>query len=210
MHLPPAVPQMIGRQSTGAAAAGSSSTDWGIQSPVLSPLVDCLYCRVQLVQIRSKQRATYGETFVKCPNNIKVSQFLFNFEFLDVVLAAMVTFRMVFMQDDPTTCGIIMSEVQYEIYLRNPEKHAIRSKKLIPFSSGNDGHGSMDCILEQKQEVDAMNQKIDSAVTALWEFKVQVQRVKMDYIVIVVVCVGVAVGCLLSKIKQSLWSFCWS
>jgi predicted acetyltransferase len=68
----------------------------------------------------------------------------------------------------------------------------------------------MDCILELKQEVDAMNQKIDSAVTALWEFKVQVQRVKMDYIVIVVVCVGVAVGCLLSKIKQSLWSFYWS
>lgn len=57
----------------------------------------------------------------------------------------------------------------------------------------------MDRILELKQEVDAMNQKIDSAVTALWELKVQVQRV-MDYIVIVAVCVGVAVGCLLSKI----------
>ena len=48
----------------------------------LPPLVECPDCRVQLVRIRSNQRATYGKTFVKCPNNIKVSQFVFNLEFL--------------------------------------------------------------------------------------------------------------------------------
>ena len=82
---------MSGSQLRGAAAAGSSSTDGGIQSPLLNPLVDCPDCRVQLVRIRSKQRGTYGQTFVKCPNNIKVSQFLFNFELLDGFDAARVS-----------------------------------------------------------------------------------------------------------------------
>jgi len=51
-----------------------------------------------------------------------------------------------------------------------------------------------------KQEVDALNKKIDSAVKDVLELKLQVQRVQTDYVVIVAVCVGVALGCIMSKI----------
>jgi hypothetical protein len=36
----------------------------------------CSICRVQVEQIRSKQRETYGQTFVKCPYSVKVSDFV--------------------------------------------------------------------------------------------------------------------------------------
>lgn len=104
------------------------------------------------------------------------------------------------MQGDPTTCGIIMSEDQYDAFLRNPEQHKIGSKKVIHFSSGEGGHGSVDPILDLKQELDEMKQKFDSAVNDLWEVKVQVQKMKMDYVLIAAVCVGVAIGCLMSKL----------
>jgi len=78
----PVVAQMSGSQYMGGGAAGSSSG--GIQSLAFAPLVDCPHYKVKLVRIRSKQQATFGQTFVKCPNNIKVSQiFLFNFVLLD-------------------------------------------------------------------------------------------------------------------------------
>ena len=104
------------------------------------------------------------------------------------------------MQDDPTTCGIIMSEVQYAAYLRNPGELPARWKKVIPPSCGDHGGSSDDCILEMKQEVDALKLKIDSAVDGLWDLKVQVQRLKSESIVIAAVCVGVALGCIVSKI----------
>ena len=78
------------------------------------------------------------------------------------------------MQDDPTTCGVIMSEAQYAAYLRNPGELPARWKKVIPPSCGDHGGGSDDCILEMKQEVDALKLKIDSAVDGLWDLKVQV------------------------------------
>ncbi|XP_066353945.1 uncharacterized protein [Miscanthus floridulus] len=162
---------MSGSQFKGGAAACSSSA--AIQSPALFPLVDCPKCRIQLVRITSKQRETYGKTFVKCPNNIK---------------------------DDSTTCPIIMSEAQYEAYLRNPEQHPIRSKKVIPFNSVDGGHGSMDLNLDLKQDLEVVKAKLDSVVIDLWELKVQVQVVKKDYVIIAAVCVGVAIGCLMSKI----------
>jgi hypothetical protein len=44
-----------------------------------------------------------------------------------------------------------------------------------------------------------MKAKLDSVVTDLWQLKVQVQILK-DYVIIAAVCVGVAIGCLMSKI----------
>ena len=76
------------------------------------------------------------------------------------------------MQDDSTTCPIIMSEAQYEAYLRNPEQHPIRSKKVIPFNSVDGGHGSMDLSLDLKQDLEVVKAKLDSDVIDLWELKV--------------------------------------
>ena len=104
------------------------------------------------------------------------------------------------MQDDPTTCDIIMSEAQYVAYLRNPEQLPTQWKKVIPHSPGHHVGGSVDHILDMKREVDALRQKIDSAVSDVGDLKIQVQRVKMDYVVIAALCVGVALGCLMSKI----------
>jgi len=60
--------------------------------------------------------------------------------------------------------------------------------------------GSVDRIVDMKQEVNALNKKIDSVVKDVLELKLQVQRVKTDYVVIAAVCVGVALGCIMSKI----------
>lgn len=95
---------------------------------------------------------------------------------------------------------IIVSEAQYLTYLRNPEQRPTRWKKVMAPSSGEHGGGSVDLFLEMKQELDALNVKIDSGVNGLWELKVQVQRVKTDYLVIAAMCVGVALGCIMSKI----------
>ncbi|KAG2577090.1 hypothetical protein PVAP13_6NG080500 [Panicum virgatum] len=142
----------------------------GFQSP--HPLLNCSKCGVQLVRIISKQRATFGQAFVKCPNNIK---------------------------GDPTTCGIIMSEAQYEAWLRKPEQQQqIQSKMYL--CSGEGGHESIDHILDLKEELNEVKQKLDSVVADLWVVKVQVQKMKMDYVVVAAVCVGVAIGCLMSKL----------
>jgi len=45
-----------------------------------------------------------------------------------------------------------------------------------------------------------MKLKVESAMTSLWELKVEVQKVKKEYVVIVAVCVGVALGCLMTNI----------
>ena len=103
------------------------------------------------------------------------------------------------MQDDPTTCGIIMSEAQYAAYLCNLGELPAHWKKAIPPSCGDHGGGSDDCILEMKQELDALKLKIDSVVDGSWDLKVQVRRLKSEYVVIAAVCVGVALGCIVSK-----------
>lgn len=41
-----------------------------------------------------------------------------------------------------------------------------------------------------QQELDEMKLKVDSAVTSLWDLKVEVQKVKEEYVVIAAVCVG--------------------
>ena len=51
-----------------------------------------------------------------------------------------------------------------------------------------------------KQKMEALNKKIDSAMKDMLELKLQVQRVQTDYVVIVALCVGVALGCIMSKI----------
>ena len=67
-------------------------------------------------------------------------------------------------------------------------------------SSGEGGHGSIELILDLKLELNEMKQKLDSVVTDLSVVKVQVQKIKMDYGVIAAVGVGVAIGCLMSKL----------
>ena len=104
-------------------------------------------------------------------------------------------------QGDPTTCGIIMSEAQYVAFLRNPEQQQQnRSKKVSHLSSREGGHGSVELILDLKLELNEIKHKLDNAVTDLSVVKAQVQKIKMDYVVIAAVCVGVAIGCLMSKL----------
>ena len=67
-------------------------------------------------------------------------------------------------------------------------------------SSGEGGHGSVELILDLKLELNEMKQKLDSVVTDLSVVKVQVQKIKMDYGVIAAVGVGIAIGCLMSKL----------
>ena len=67
-------------------------------------------------------------------------------------------------------------------------------------SSEEGGHGSVELIFYLKLEHNEMKQKLDSVVTDLSVVKVQVQKIKMDYVVIAAVCVGVAIGCVMSKL----------
>ena len=62
------------------------------------------------------------------------------------------------------------------------------------------GHGSVDLIVENKEELNEMKQKLDSVVADLWVLKLQVQKMKMDYVVVAAICVGVVIGCLMSKL----------
>ncbi|CAO2037880.1 unnamed protein product [Urochloa humidicola] len=59
-------------------------------------LIECPSCGVPVVKIRSNQKETYGQFFFKCPNNIK---------------------------GDPSTCGFIRSEQQYESYVHGLERN---------------------------------------------------------------------------------------
>jgi len=136
--------------------------------------MDCSKCGVRLVRIVSKQRATYGQAFIKCPNNIKVSQLVFSLDYLGCSsLGLLIRLGFCGLQGDPTTCGTIMSEAQYEAWLRKPEQQQqIRSKMYL--CSGEGGHGSVDLIVENKEELNEMKQKLDSAVADLWVLKLQV------------------------------------
>ena len=60
--------------------------------------------------------------------------------------------------------------------------------------------GSTECIVEEKEQLAELKHRLDNVVTDLCELRVQVQKLKMDYFVIVAVCVGVALGCLMSKL----------
>ena len=67
-------------------------------------------------------------------------------------------------------------------------------------SSGEGGHGSVELILDLKLELNEIKHKLDNAVTDLSVVKAQVQKIKMDYVVIAAVCVGVAIGCVMIKL----------
>ena len=102
------------------------------------------------------------------------------------------------MQGDPRTCRVFMSMAQCEGYVRR-EAH----DKMItgPSSCG----GSTECIVDEKEQLAELKHRLDNVVTDICELKVQVQKLKMDYFgthyfVIVAVCVGVALGCLMSKL----------
>ena len=51
-------------------------------------------------------------------------------------------------------------------------------------SSEEGGHGSVELIIYLKLEHNEMKQKLDSVVTDLSVVKEQVQKIKMDYVVI--------------------------
>ena len=88
-----------------------------------------------------------------------------------------------------------MSQAQYEAWVRKQEQQRqIRAK--MDWCSG--GHGSIDLNLEE--ELNEIKQRLDSAMANLWVPKQQVQKMKMDYIVIAAVCVGLAIGCIMSKL----------
>lgn len=114
----------------------------------------------------------------------------------------MVVMKLLFhwLQDDPTTCGIILSEKQYEAVLRNPEQHPIWSKKAILPSCADGVHGSVDPILEFKEDFIKLKAKLDGAVNDISKLKLQVEILKKDYVIIAAVCVGVVIGCILSTI----------
>jgi len=92
-----------------------------------------------------------------------------------------------------------MFEKQYEDVLRNPEQHPIWWKKVILPSCADGGHGYVDPILEFKEYFDKIKAKLDNAVNDVSKLKVQVEILK-DYVIIVAVCVGVVIGCILSTI----------
>ena len=97
------------------------------------------------------------------------------------------------MQGDPRTCRVFMSKAQYEGYVRRQAQH----KMIIgPSSCG----GSTECIVDEKEQLAELKHRLDNVVTDICELKVQVQKLKMDYFVKVAVCVGVALGCLMSKL----------
>ncbi|CAN6341816.1 unnamed protein product [Urochloa humidicola] len=139
-------------------------------------LVDCPKCRVRVVKIRSKQREKYGQVFYKCPNNCR---------------------------EDPSTCGFIRSEQQYESYVRGLDRNGEHNLEI-------DGAGQCfgDGISELRQQCAELNQKVgdmkqelDMAIFEIWNLKMQRSEVKeenkpfgMTVSVAVATCIGLMVG----------------
>ena len=48
--------------------------------------------------------------------------------------------------------------------------------------------GSTECIVDEKEQLAELKHRLDNVVTDICELKVQVQKLKMDYFVIVAVC----------------------
>jgi len=97
------------------------------------------------------------------------------------------------LQGDPSTCGFIMSEPQYEAYARS-------KKVATPLSCGDADDVAVEQGLDMKEEVDELKQILDSVVTELCELRVQVHKLKMQIVVVAAVCVGVAIGFVMSKL----------
>ena len=112
-------------------------------------------------------------------------------------------------QEDPSTCGFIRSEEQYETYVRGLDH---RSKKAVNLAAVDEGHCFGDENRELKHQLVELKQQLDSAVGELWRLKVQVLEVKdqlcvkkkesvVDNAVVVVVCVGVLFG----SVVTNMW-----
>lgn len=65
------------------------------------------------------------------------------------------------MQGDPTTCGFIRSELEYEAL-------EAQERRLL---TGKDAPG--DCYTELKEELKEVKQTLDTVVAELWKQKVQ-------------------------------------
>jgi hypothetical protein len=70
-------------------------------------------------------------------------------------------------QGDPTTCGFIRSELQFE---------ALEEKKRQLQQTGKEASG--DCYAELKESLEELKQKVDSVVDDLWKMKQQSAEAK--------------------------------
>jgi len=74
-------------------------------------------------------------------------------------------------QGDPTTCGFIRSELQFE---------ALEEKQR---RQQTDKQASGDYYAELKQELEELKQIVNSVVADLWKLKVQLQPVESKAVV---------------------------
>lgn len=93
--------------------AASASSAAGSPSPLEhhTGLLDCPYCFVPLIRIKSKQPDTKDQYYIKCPFNVKVN-FICSPISLSRILLQFCT------QGDPTACEFIRSEEQCEVWAR--------------------------------------------------------------------------------------------
>ncbi|KAJ1278282.1 hypothetical protein BS78_04G068200 [Paspalum vaginatum] len=161
--------------------SASSSAGSGRQEP---RLIDCPKCGIPLIKIKSKKEETFGEVFIKCPNN---------------------------MQGDPTTCGFIRSEAQYAAYISSLE-HRRKKGGNLDVVDEMQCYVDEDNVLKQQlcefqhQFVEFKHQ-FDSVVGEMWRLKVQVLEMNQQLAgkkdragVVVAVCVGVVLGIVVSNL----------
>ncbi|CAN6172315.1 unnamed protein product [Urochloa humidicola] len=148
-------------------------------------LIDCPKCHVRVVKIRSKQKETFNQVFYKCPNNIR---------------------------EDPSTCGFIRSEAQYESYVRG-----LDGKQEHNLEAVDEAQWFGDAIselthqyMELKQEMGEVKQQLSSALCEIWNMKMQRSEVKeekkeafgMTNSVVLACCIGLVVGMFLTKMLK--------
>lgn len=106
---------------------------------------ECPFCFVPLSRIRSKQEDTKDQWFLKCPYNVK---------------------------GDPTTCGFIHSEVEYEAAKAHGRRVQMRDVGCLSLVSGEAYAGL-------KEELDEIHQIVDSLVCDVLALKVQLGEPKV-------------------------------
>ncbi|CAO2038641.1 unnamed protein product [Urochloa humidicola] len=154
----------------------SSSTASGSRGNQLR-FIDCPSCGVPVVKIRSKQKETYGQFFFKCPNNIK---------------------------GDPSTCGFIRSEQQYEFYVRGLERN--QNDELEWAGDGNEVL-RWQCA-ELMQATGMLKQQVDMALTEIRSLKNEISAMKENketFVMHVAVAVTRCVGVLIGLFVRAMW-----
>lgn len=153
---------------------------------------ECPYCRVPLVRIQSRQKDTLGQWFLKCPFNIKVR--IHDILGITCLLVALNLSNL--MQGDPSTCGFIRSEAEYE----SLEAHQRRSEAAAG-----------DCCAQLKQELEELKEKLDSVVAELWKQKSEQElesrkmQIVIDSSVVVPLLVGL-VGVMFGVVVSGMWN----